>query len=1194
MEFHILGPLEILDDDGANVVLRGSRERAVLALLLLSANRVVPAERLADDLWGERPPEGAAHALNVHLSRLRTALREAGGGEVVVTRPPGYLVHVDPATVDAFRFEALVTQARERIVQGEAGPAAVMLREALGLWRGPALADVADLPRAQAEAVRLEEARLAALEDRVEADLACGRHTEVVAELDALTRAHPFRERLWAQRMVALYRAGRQADALRVYQELRVRLGEELGLEPTGALRRLEGAILRHEPDLDWPPQRARPEPSSVRTGILAGEEISPVVPMPALLTEIGRVFVGRELELNRLEALWTQAAGHGRRLALLFGEPGVGKTRLAAEFARRVHDERATVLAGRCDEDMGVPYQPFVEALRHYVDHAPAEDLGERLGRHGGELQRLVPELAQRVPTLPDPLRSDPETERYRLFDAVAAWLAAASGQEPLLVVLDDLQWAAKPTLFLMRHVLRSPEGMSLLVLATYRDSDIGKDHPLAGFLADLRKEQGVERIGLTGLDASEVADYLIQAAGHELDETGEQLARAVWRQTEGSPFFVAEVVRSLAESGAMEQRDGRWVVTAAVEELGIPEGVRDVVGRRLSRLSEEANRVLACASVAGLEFEPAVIQTADSFNEDVVLSALEEGIVARLLVEVPGRTPRNQFAHALVRATLYDQLTAARRAALHRKVAEAVETLHATALDDHLPALAHHWAQASGADTSRAVDYATRAGDRALTQLANDEAATYYRQALDLLNLAGVPATDPRRIELLISLGQAQLRAGDPDHRQTLLDAAQLAEQAGDANVFARAALANFRGFFSVTGAVDVDRVAVLDRVLETLDQGDSPVRARLLAHLAGELAFSPHHGRRQELAAEALAMARRLGHPPTLAKVLASRAGALVQTAERYEEAVELAELANRSNDPALLFWAQFITSMLALTVGDLHAYVDGLEEAERLANELCQPTMRWAVTLHRSVSHRRAGWLDEAEALGRQALEIGQAAGLPDARQLFDSYSLYWIRYDQGRLDELVEHFERKVASSGLAPLTLVNLLGLIYCELGRLSDARRMLDRLAGEEFAMLPRCFVWLGELTVAAQISATVGDRVRAATLYRLLLPYRELVAQSGSSATGGVVHYLALLSTVLGQFDEAEGEFESAAALHERMAAPTWLARTRLEWARMLQSRGQPGDVDRARELLGQALATARDLGLGAVERQAGALLQ
>jgi len=913
-------------------------------------------------------------------------------------------------------------------------------------------------------------------------------------------------------------------------------------------------------------------------------------IPMPALLTDVGRVFVGRDAELERLQQLWKEAAAGERGVALLAGEPGVGKTRLAAQLALGVHQAGGVVLGGRCDEDLGVPYQPFVEALRHYTDYTPPAALKERLGRYGGELARLVPELTDVVSDLPPPLTSDPETERYRLFDAVAGWLGAVATEEPVLFVIDDLHWAAKPTLLLLRHVVRSGDARRVLALATYRDTDIAAGHPLTEFLADLRRVQGVERFPLAGLDGSGVAAFLEEAAGHGLDAEGEALARAVWQETEGNPFFVAEVLRHLSETGGVRYREGRWITTAPVEDLGIPEGVRDVVGRRLSRLSHDTNRVLACAAVVGLEFEPAVIETAGGFPEDVVLSALEEAGRTRLVLDVAGG--RSRFAHALVRATLYDELTAARRVALHRKVAEAIETLHAAALGDYLPALAHHSARASGADTRRAVDYATRAGDRALAQLAHDEAATYYRQALDLLDIAAVSATDPGRIELLISRGQAQLRAGDPDHRQTLLDAAQLAEQAGDATVFARAALANYRGIFSVSGAVDADRVAVLDRVLETLDQGDSPVRARLLAHLAAELSWSPHHVRREEVAAEGLAMARRLGDPTLLAEVLAGRVAALAWTAERYEETLELAELANRSNDPALLFWAQFMSSALALSVGDVHTYVVRLEEAERLANELGQPTMRWVVACHQSVSHRRAGRLEDAEAIGRQALDIGQAAGLPDAGHLFDSYSLFWVRYDQGRLDELVEDFEQKVAIPGLA--SLMTNLGLIYGELGRPSDARRMLDRLAADAFAILPRNFVWLHELTVAAQISATVGDRERAAALYRLLLPHRGLVAQAGSSVTGGVVHYIALLSTVLGRFDEADADFESAARLHQRLAAPTLLARTRLEWARMLVDRRQPGDVERARELLGQALATARELGLANVERRAVELLR
>jgi DNA-binding SARP family transcriptional activator len=252
MEFRILGPLEVLDDSGVPVILRSSRERAVLALLLLSPNRVVSSERLADDLWGDRPLEGAAHALQVNISRLRKALRDAGAEDVLVTRSPGYLVEVDPDAVDAARFEALLARSREESARGDHANAAATLREALGLWRGAALADVADAPLARAEVARLEEARLTALEERLDADLACGRHGELVAELDALTRAHPLRERLWGQRMVALYRSGRQADALRAYQDLRTVLGDELGLDPSSTLQRLEGAILRQEPELDW------------------------------------------------------------------------------------------------------------------------------------------------------------------------------------------------------------------------------------------------------------------------------------------------------------------------------------------------------------------------------------------------------------------------------------------------------------------------------------------------------------------------------------------------------------------------------------------------------------------------------------------------------------------------------------------------------------------------------------------------------------------------------------------------------------------------------------------------------------------------------------------------------------------------------------------------------------------------------
>ncbi|HLF41721.1 MAG TPA: AAA family ATPase, partial [Acidimicrobiia bacterium] len=491
--------------------------------------------------------------------------------------------------------------------------------------------------------------------------------------------------------------------------------------------------------------------------------------PLPAFLTDVGRIFVGREPELERLAQLWKEAGAGERRLVLLAGEPGVGKTRLAAELAGNVHGEGALVLAGRCDEDLGVPYQPFVEALRHFVGHAAGDELRDDLGRHAGELARLVPELTHLVADLSPPLESDPETERYRLFDAVAAWLAGTSADDPLLLVLDDLQWAAKPTFLLLRHVLRSAEPMRLLVIGTYRDTDLGPGHPLTGLLADLRRDATVARLGLGGLDQLAVSSFVEQAAGHRLDDAALALATAVHKETEGNPFFVKEVLRHLTETGGIERRGSRWV-SLPVDELGIPEGVREVVGKRLSRLSGDANRLLHTAAVVGAEFEPAILGAAGDFDEEGLMSALEEGTGARLLTEAD--SGRYRFAHALVRDTLYQGLSAVRRETLHRRVAEAIERGWAGDRDDDAPTLAHHWARAgpSAAGTVKAVEYATQAGDRAVAQLASEEAVGWYGQALEL-HAQGTGHADDRQTELLIRLGEAQKAAGLPSFRETLL---------------------------------------------------------------------------------------------------------------------------------------------------------------------------------------------------------------------------------------------------------------------------------------------------------------------------------------------------------------------------------------------------------------------------------------
>jgi DNA-binding SARP family transcriptional activator len=1188
LQFRILGPLEVLRGSEC-LSFRGSRERALVALLVLNANRIVSTERLAEDLWSGDPPEGAIRSLRVYVSRLRQSLGVAG--EAVVTRPSGYGLQVDSEAVDALRFEALVARGRDQTRAGDHERAATTLHEALRLWRGPALADVADAPFARAEASRLEEARLAAVEDRIEADLACGRHGELTAVLEALTGDHSFRERLWSQRIVALYRCGRQAEALRAYQQLRSALRDQLGIEPSSALQQLEGAVLRHDPALDWHPPGEGVATASDQRGTGSGKEGAEAVvtaaaapgPLPQPLGRRERLpLVGRDVERSRLDQLWQATRSGQRQLVLVAGEPGIGKSRLAAEFARTAHASGAAVLFGRCDEGMGVPYQPFVEALSRYLRQVP----DVVLGRLAGELVRLAPEVGKRVERLPAPLRSDPETERYRLFDAVAAWLGALSETAPVLLVVEDLHWATKPTLLLLAHLLRSDENLRLLVLVTFRDTPLDMTPELADLVAELLRLPGVDRIRLGGLDEPGVGALMEAQAGHDLDDEGWALARIVHGETAGNPFYVREMLSLLAEKGDVVRRDGRWVPGQPLAKLDVPDSVRDVVERRLTRLPDRTSEMLAVAAVLGERFDLAVLAEASGDSEGSVIETLRPAVGARLVTETDAG--RYQFTHALVRSALEDALGPTRAVQLHRAAGSAIEAVHAAHLDVHLPQLAHHFARAR--DVDKATEYASRAGDRALDQLAHDEAAAYYRQALELLDPAARPEGEAQCCELLIALGEAQRRSGDPAYRQTLLDAAGLADHLGDSDALARAVLANSRGFFSISAGVDAPRVTALERALDRAAISDSPVRARLLANLADELVWSDQHERRQGLAAEAVVLARRSGDPVTLAYVLARRYPALVPNAERRAEMAELEQLA-AGLDAALLVWARLWRSLADLTFGHLEGYHRGLDSAMELADELRQPLLRWPVAFLDAGRYRMAGRLDEAEARNQEAFTMGQAAGVDDAFLIY-SATLWWIRYDQGRLDEVLDALEGGSKRADFNPLQLA-LLGVAYCEVGRPGDAEHVLDRLAADEFAALPANYARLYGLTMAAEVCAGVRDAERAAVLYGQLHPYRGLVATGGSLTPGSVDHYLGLLAAVEGRFDQAGRHFEAAHASHEALAAPTWLARTRLEWARMLLTRRQPGDTDRAKELLGQALATARELGLATVERRAVELL-
>jgi DNA-binding SARP family transcriptional activator/tetratricopeptide (TPR) repeat protein len=920
-------------------------------------------------------------------------------------------------------------------------------------------------------------------------------------------------------------------------------------------------------------------------------------LPVPGVLRDAaGELFVGRGPELETLVRAWKDASIGERRVVLIGGEPGVGKTCLAAQLASIVAAEGAGVLYGRCDEDLGVPYQPWIESLRHLVVHEARDLPAEQAGRHGAELVRLFPELAQRIGDRSAAEPGDPDAERYVLFNAVVELTARVSNDNPVLLVLEDLHWADKPSLLLLRHLIASTDPRRLLVVGTYRPTDLAAEHPLTDVLAALHREQHVQRVDLRGLSDAEVMALLEAAAGHALDETGVALAHALYRETDGNPFFASEILRHLAETGVISQRgDGRWVAEFDFRDHDrLPTSVREVIGGRVARLSEETEQTLRAAAVIGRDFELDLLAEVTDRSEDHVLDLLDDAIRAVLIREVPRRPGRLSFSHALIEHALYDDLGPTRRQRLHRRVAVALEALCGDNPGGRLGALAYHWAQASQpADADKAIDYALRAGDHALGKLAPDDAVAWYRQALELIDDQRLP-DELARCEALVRLGTAQRQALDPSSRATLLGAADLAQGLGDSELLVRAALANNQGRTSIAGApVDEDRVIVLEAALTATAGTETTERAMLLAILAAELTWGDPE-RARALSDEALVIARRVDDDLTLWEVLARRPSTITSPAtldERIANAYEQRLVAERLGAPNFRSGAAENLASAVAGRGDLVEVDKNIDARIRIAAETGLAPARWSAALHSSWRQLLAGHLEEAEQAADEALRIASESGDPNALATYAG-QIYCIRRDQGRLGEILELIEQVVAEYPRFPAYRAALAhGL--CEVGRLDDAQLAFEPLVTSRFSDFPFDVGWLTSMSACADVTAYLQHRSAATMLAELLEPWRDQLAFTGLTCTGSVARSLGCALATAGRFDEADEAFAQAVAVHERIEAPTELARTRVDWARMLASRAQPGDADRARTLLDPALSTASNLGLATIERQAQTLL-
>jgi class 3 adenylate cyclase/tetratricopeptide (TPR) repeat protein len=907
---------------------------------------------------------------------------------------------------------------------------------------------------------------------------------------------------------------------------------------------------------------------------------VDPHLPAPPLLlTQRAEhpdqvAFIGRDSERSLLGAALDNALGGQGQLVLIAGEAGIGKTRIAEELCVDARAREARVVWGRCHEGEGAPaYWPWRQALRAYAaGRQPA--LPVEFGEAMVELAELVPELvgAQGQPRPAAAL--DPEMARFRLFDAMSTSLRSASAETGLVVVLDDLHWADRASLLLLEFMARELADSRLLLVGTYRDVEVDRRHRLSSTLAELYRQPVTSFLTLGGLDQDEVSRFICNVAGID---PADDLVAAVHGQTEGNPYFVSEVVRLLVAENRLE--------TSGLLAAGVPEGIRHVIGRRLNQLSEAANSTLSVAAVQGRDFDLAVVARAGSQPDEAVLDQLEEATAARLVAEVGSKPGRFRFAHALVRETLYEELPPRLRRQLHERVGTALAEHHAADLEAHLAELAHHhWQAARPGHATQALDYARRAGDRAMTVLAYEEAAAHYERAVQALDLQG--STDQnRRCELLLALGAARMAAGEVAAARVQYErAAALAKQLRAGEQLAQAAFG--LGVEFTAGIVDDLEVRLLEEALEVLGAADSTLRARVLARLAKGLQTSPQQDRRARLSDQAVAMARRTGDPATLATVLYERHLATWTPGnleDRLALSTEVVHLAQTSGDRVLALRGRGFLMANLLELGDMPALRRELAIYERTAQELRQLHFLWHIPMFRAGQEVLHGRFDEAERLAQDALVLGRRARDPVA-PIYFGIVLTQLRWDQGRLPEL-EASIRDSVDRYPANLGWQATLTLMLWDAGRREEARSRFERLAAVDFAGVPSNHLWTSQLAILAIVCHGLADATRASRLYQLLLPYADhnvLVARLPLVSPGSVSHYLGMLAAAMSRWDDAASHLEAAMRVHERMDALPLLARSRFHYAHALVGRGRPDDQGRAEEHLASARTIARQLGM------------
>jgi eukaryotic-like serine/threonine-protein kinase len=895
--------------------------------------------------------------------------------------------------------------------------------------------------------------------------------------------------------------------------------------------------------------------------------------------------FVGRRKELARLCSAFDKALSRQTALRVLVGEAGIGKSRTAAELASYAGLRGAGVFYGRCYEGRGAPaYWPWVQLLRSYAQASDRQALMSQLGSRAAVIGQVVPTILEGLPALAPPPNVDPDQARFRFFDSVAEFIQRATAEQPLLLVIEDIQWADVPSLLLLEFLAHELRTERLLIAVTCRTTDIERAEPTAETLAKVSRESIYDRVVLQGMSENDVRELLISLGGRDVSPA---FVRDIHRQTEGNPFFIEEMLRHLLDEGFIRREVGGWVGTRPLASVGVPEEVRSVIARRLSRLSEPCRQVLTIGSVIGREFSLRAAAEASGRPHAEVLELIEQAVGASVLSKPHDRRgDQYTFSHALIRECLYEELSPLQRARLHRQAGEGLERLYGSNSDPHVTELARHFCEAMrDGNAAKAIDYSTRAAARANRLLAYEEATRHYERALEALSLE-TPRNDEKEARILLALGDTLWSAGETNTaRDTFLRAAALARRLADPQLLAAAALgAGGRYPGLQIGILDERLVDLLEEALAALEGTTAPPVPEIMARLAEALSFAPVFERRQSLARTAIETARRHGDPFELAKVLQHAhlpLWAPENVEERLDMSSEMLALAQRTGSIGVNLAARGWRAVHLLEIGDIDEFRHEVEDFSRVAGELHQPVYQYVAHLRKTMYVLLEARFAEAEELASRTIALGERAQIETAAQAFGA-QIYQIRMAQGRLAELEPAVRGLVEQFPIVPGWRI-ALALTYTQMGRRAGARRELDGLLNKGLDDIPRDLNFYCGLSLLANVAAYLEDVSCAKLLYDLLLPHaHRLVMASGTATLGSTSLFLGVLANTLERWNDAEKHFQDALGMNTRIGAPLWIAHTAVEYAEMLLARDGSGDRAKAAEMLALSRPIAANLDL------------